>query len=74
VQLKVQSLQGTIVETKHILEVDDIFAILKHKRVDELDNPITPEDLNTINFAKCMHGMKWAMESGKGKISAHSEI
>jgi hypothetical protein len=62
------------VETKHLLEVDDIFAILKHKRVDELDNPITPKDLNTINFAKCMHGMKWAMESGKGKISAHSKI
>jgi hypothetical protein len=56
------------------LEVDDIFAILKRKRVDELDNPITPKDLNTINFAKCMHGMKWAMESGKGKINAHSKI
>jgi hypothetical protein len=62
------------VEKKHILEVDDIFAILKWKRVNELDNSITPKDLNTINFAKCMHDMKWAMESGKNKINTHLKI
>jgi hypothetical protein len=48
---------------KWTLKKANTLVVSKHQRIKELEKPIESEDLETINFVRCMHDMIWVMDN-----------